>query len=343
MWNERISGQSKFLLNEGNRYRDMEYIKQSFTFEIQEPTVLSLGKFDGLHRGHELLMEYMAEKKKERQGLKAVVFTFDVPPRGQVQNEKAQVLTTNQEKVKLFEGVGIDYLIECPFTEEIMRMEPEDFIRKMVASLNVKYIVVGTDFRFGHKRRGDYQMLQEYASQYGYEVKVVDKMQEGGRDISSTFIREEIAKGNMEKANRLLGYEFFVEGVVLHGKKLGKAVLGIPTINLLPPEGKLLPPFGVYVTVTEFQGKGYPGITNVGCKPTIEGEHPIGVETHLFDVSRDLYGEEVKVRFLSRVRGERKFGSLEALKVQMGQDILYGRNYFGNNCTVRDTGADLHR
>ncbi len=340
MGNGRISGQSKFLLKQGDRY--MEYIKQSFSFEVKEPTVLSFGKFDGLHRGHELLMEYMAEKKKEMEGLKAVVFTFDIPPRGQVQNEKAQVLTTNQEKVKLFESIGIDYLIECPFTKDVMCMEPEGFIEKIVTSLNVKFMVVGTDFRFGHKRRGDYRMLQDYAGQYGYEVKVVDKMQEDGRDISSTFIREEISKGNMEKANQLLGYSFFVEGTVLHGKKLGKAVLGIPTINLLPPECKLLPPFGVYVTITEFQGKKYPGITNVGCKPTIEGEHPVGVETHLFDVSENMYGAKVRVSFLSRVRGERKFDSLEALKFQMGQDILYGKNYFGANCLAREAGSGLH-
>lgn len=307
---------------------NMEYIKQSINFTVKEPTVLSFGKFDGLHRGHELLMEYMAEKKRERKDLRAVIFTFDIPPREQVQNIQTQVLTTNQEKVKLFESIGVDYLIECPFTKEVMCMEPEAFIDKIVTGLNVKYMVVGTDFRFGHKRRGDYRMLEAYAKPYGYELKVVDKMQEEGRDISSTFVREEIAAGNMERANRLLGYEFFVEGKVLHGKKMGKSVLGIPTINLIPPEEKLLPLFGVYITITEHQGKKYPGITNVGCKPTIEGKHPIGVETHLFDVSEDFYGEEVKIRFLSQVREERRFNNLEILKAQMERDIQFGRDYF---------------
>mgnify|MGYP002508161258 CR=1 FL=1 len=128
--------------------------------------MLSLGKFDGLHRGHELLMEYMAEKKKERTELKAVIFTFDIPPRGQFSNVPAQVLTTNQEKMKLFESIGIDYLIECPFTREIMCMEPETFIEKIALQLNVKYMVVGTDFRFGHNRRGDYRLLQQFAEVY---------------------------------------------------------------------------------------------------------------------------------------------------------------------------------
>lgn len=314
----------------------MEYIKKSMTFEIEGPTVLSLGKFDGLHRGHELLMEYMREKKQEHQNLKAAVFTFDIPPSEQTQNLQMQVLTTNQEKARLFEENGIDYLIECPFTREIMCMEPEEFIDRIVKNLHVKDIVVGTDFRFGHNRRGDYQMLRQYAPRYGYQLKVVPKMQEDGRDISSTYIREEITAGNIEKAYRLLGYPFFVEGTVLHGRKLGKAVLGIPTINLIPPPDKLLPPMGVYVTSTECAGKYYPGITNVGCKPTIEGENPIGVETHLFDVSEDMYGRMVRVSFLKRVRPEQKFDSLDALKAQMEQDIQYGKVYF-------DTGKGVQK
>ena len=306
----------------------MEYIKQSMTFEIEGPTVLSLGKFYGLHRGHELMMEYMREKKQEQQNLKAAVFTFDVPPSEQTQNLQMQVLTTSQEKARLFEENGIDYLIECPFTREIMCMEPEEFIERIVKNLHVKDIVVGTDFRFGYKRRGDYQMLKQYAPQYGYQLKVMPKMQEEGRDISSTYIREEIAAGHIEKAHRLLGYPFFVEGNVLHGRKLGKAVLGIPTINLIPPSEKLLPPMGVYVTSTEYAGKHYPGITNVGCKPTIQGENPIGVETHLFDISEDMYGRMVRVSFLKRVRPEQRFDSLDALKAQMEQDIQYGKVYF---------------
>ena len=192
---------------------------------------------------------------------------------------------------------------------------------------------MGKDFHFGHNRRGDYQKLQQHAKRYGYEVEVVDKMQEDGRDISSTFVREQIIAGNIEKANELLGYDYFVEGTVLHGRNMGKAVLGIPTINLLPEEEKLLPPFGVYVSVTEWNGKTYPGITNIGCKPTVEGNNPVGVETHIFDFAENLYGKEVKVSFISRVREEKKFDSLDALKKQMTHDIEYGKQYFRGNIT----------
>ncbi len=307
----------------------MEYIKGTTTFKTEEPTVLSLGKFDGLHRGHELLMDYVFKKKKE--GLKAAIFTFDIPPRKNVEHVAAKVLTTNEEKSRLFETLGIDYLIECPFTREIMGMEPERFIEMIVKQLNVKCMVVGKDFHFGHNRRGDYHMLLQYAKKYGYEVEVVDKMQEDGRDISSTFVREQITAGNMEKANELLGYGYFVEGTILHGRKMGRAVLGIPTINLIPPEEKLLPPFGVYISITEWNGKRYPGITNIGCKPTVEGNNPVGVETHIFDFDEDIYGKEVKVSFLSKVREEKKFASLEALKEQMAHDVAVGKQYFREN------------
>ena len=234
----------------------MKYIRNTVDFQIEEDTVISLGKFDGIHRGHELLMERLAEKKRE--GLKAAIFTFDIPPRRNVQHVEAKVLTTNEEKMHIFEEMGIDYLIECPFTEEVMHMEPEDFIRMLVERLHVKCIVAGEDFRFGHNRRGDYRMLQEYAGKLGYEALILKKMKEDARDISSTFVREEIAAGNIEKANHLLGYRYFVKGMVKHGNQIGRTI-GIPTINLIPPEEKLLPPFGVYVSEVAIGEERYQG------------------------------------------------------------------------------------
>lgn len=308
----------------------MKYIRNTTDFKIEEPTVLSLGKFDGIHRGHELLMEHLAHKKEK--GLKTVIFTFDIPPKRSVERADAKVLTTNEEKMRMFEGLGIDYLVECPFTQEIRCMEAEDFIEKIVRQLSVKCVVAGADFRFGHNRRGDYQMLQHFAGEYGYEVVVVRKIKEDSRDISSTFVREEIAEGNMEKANRLLGYRYFVTSVVEHGNQIGRTI-GIPTINQIPPEEKLLPPNGVYVTEVFIDDRKYRGITNVGCKPTIEGKNPVGVETHLLDFKEDVYDRLVTVEFLTRVREERKFPSIEALKQQMQNDIAFGRTYFAQSIT----------
>lgn len=305
----------------------MKYIRNTVDFQIEEDTVISLGKFDGIHRGHELLMERLAEKKRE--GLKAAIFTFDIPPRRNVQHVEAKVLTTNEEKMHIFEDMGIDYLIECPFTEEVMHMEPEDFIRMLVERLHVKCIVAGEDFRFGHNRRGDYRMLQEYAGKLGYEALILKKMKEDARDISSTFVREEIAAGNIEKANHLLGYRYFVKGMVKHGNQIGRTI-GIPTINLIPPEEKLLPPFGVYVSEVAIGEERYQGVTNVGCKPTIEGNNPVGVETYLLDFHENVYDRIVTVEFISKIRAEHKFENIEALKEQMENDIAYTEAYFRN-------------
>ena len=305
----------------------MKYIRNTVDFQIEEDTVISLGKFDGIHRGHELLMERLAEKKRE--GLKAAIFTFDIPPRRNVQHVEAKVLTTNDEKMHIFEEMGIDYLIECPFTEEVMHMEPEDFIRMLVERLHVKCVVAGEDFRFGHNRRGDYRMLQEYAGKLGYEVLILKKMKEDARDISSTFVREEIAAGNIEKANHLLGYRYFVKGMVKHGNQIGRTI-GIPTINLIPPEEKLLPPFGVYVSEVVIGEERYQGVTNVGCKPTIEGNNPVGVETYLLDFHENVYDRIVTVEFISKIRAEHKFENIEALKEQMENDIAYAEAYFRN-------------
>lgn len=303
----------------------MEYIKGTLDFFVKEPTVLSIGKFDGLHRGHELLMDSVFEKKKE--GLKAAIFTFDIPPKKALEQNAGALLTTNEEKMHLFEAIGIDYLIECPFTDEVMHMPAEEFLKRMVSQLSIHCIVAGTDCSFGYKRRGDYKMLQQYAPIYDYEAQIVDKMQYKGRDISSTYIREEIAEGNMEKAHMLLGYAYFVQGEIVHGNQIGRTI-GIPTINLIPPKEKLLPPFGVYVVKAEIEQRIYKGIANVGCKPTIEGNNPIGVETHLLDFSGDLYGKHAKVSFLKRVRGEKKFHDIEELKQQMEKDVLFSRSYF---------------
>lgn len=305
----------------------MKYIRNTVDFQIEEDTVISLGKFDGIHRGHELLMERLAEKKRE--GLKAAIFTFDIPPRRNVQHVEAKVLTTNEEKMHIFEEMGIDYLIECPFTEEVMHVEPEDFIRMLVERLHVKCIVAGEDFRFGHNRRGDYRMLQEYAGKLGYEALILKKMKEDARDISSTFVREEIAAGNIEKANHLLGYRYFVKGMVKHGNQIGRTI-GIPTINLIPPEEKLLPPFGVYVSEVVIGEERYQGVTNVGCKPTIEGNNPVGVETYLLDFHENVYDRIVTVEFISKIRAEHKFENIEALKEQMENDIAYTEAYFRN-------------
>lgn len=301
----------------------MRYEKDFLNLQLMEPTVLSLGKFDGLHRGHELLMDSVFEKAVN--GLKAAVFTFDIPPNQAAETDQ-QVITTNEEKKQLFSERGIDYLIECPFTKEIMHMEAERFIAEVAKRLCVRWIIVGTDFRFGHNRKGDYHMLQNYAGTYGYQVRVVQKMQYQGRDISSTYIREALKKGSIEFANELLGYPYFIQGKIIHGNQVGRTI-GFPTINIQPPPQKLLPPFGVYVSKIRLDGKQYGGITNIGKKPTIEGDNPAGAETYIYDFHGDVYEKTAKVELLHFERPEMKFSGIEALKKQLEKDIAYGKKY----------------
>lgn len=306
----------------------MKYIRKTLEFKIEEPSAVTLGKFDGLHRGHELLMQTVLECKSRDQ-VAAVAFTFDMPPRNRVEEIVANVLTTNDEKQYIFEKQGIDYLIECPFTIEVMSMEPKAFIAWIATSLNMKYVVVGDDFRFGHKRAGDYHTLQQYEKEYGYKTIVLDKLKDSNRDISSTYVREKIADGNIRKANELLGYNYFIKSEILHGKKLGRSI-GVPTINMILPEHKLLPPNGVYVTEVLVEGKKYMGVTNVGCKPTVSDERIVGVETYIDDFSQDLYGEKIVVSFLEFIRPEMKFSSIDELKAQMSSDIQVARKYYRN-------------
>jgi len=304
----------------------MEYIK-GLDYEIKYPVVLSIGKFDGLHRGHEKLMDAIFQKKKE--GLKAAIFTFDMPPKKELEQKETAVLTTNCERMHLFEEIGIDYLIECPFTPEIMHMPAEAFLKMLVERFSAKCIVAGTDCSFGYQRKGDYKMLLDMAETLNYEAIVVEKMQYGDRDISSTYIREELLKGNMKLVNELLGYEYFIKGEVVHGNQIGRTI-GIPTANVVPAADKLLPPFGVYLVDVQIENEKYYGIANIGKKPTIEGIYPVGVETFIYDFSKDIYGKQIKVSFLKRLRNEEKFANISELKAQMNKDLEIGRNFFAN-------------
>ena len=286
---------------------------------------ITLGKFDGLHRGHQKLINRIKERRKG--GDKAVVFTFDVSPRSYILHTMPKYLLTYEERRELAENLGVDILAECPFTEELMHMEPEAFVREyLVDRLHGEYLAVGPDFRFGYQRKGTPQLLKELGQKYGFCTEILEKEKYEGRDISSTYVREELEQGHMEKVNRLLGYTYFTKGEIVHGRQLGRTI-GIPTANLIPPPQKKLPPNGVYITESLIQGKLYQGITNVGYKPTVK-ENFLGVETYLFSCSADLYGQEAEVKFYRYLRPEVKFTSLEELKKQMMKDIQKGKEFF---------------
>lgn len=307
----------------------MNYIEGLMEYRMDRDTAVTLGKFDGLHRGHQKLVRSICEKKE--QGLESVVVTI-------WPNPKAKALLTKSEKKRILEALGVNWWLDCPLLPQISHMEPEEFVREvLVKRLRAKYIAVGSDFRFGYQRKGDCELLKKLQPELGYELEIVPKEQHGGREISSTYIKEALDLGDMELVQALLGYPYTVQGEVLHGRKIGRT-LGMPTTNLIPSAGKLLPPNGVYATCTRISGQGiYPGITNIGYKPTI-GEYFRGAETYLFDFDGDLYGQVIAVQLYAFERPEQKFDNLEALKTQMHRDIAYGKDYFKKHDFLKTNG-----
>ncbi len=303
----------------------MEYITGRIDFKLHNSAV-SLGKFDGLHRGHQLLLNKILEQKK--QGYQAVMFTFMYHPGNLFSDKEIDLIYTEDEKRYLLEQSGLDVLISYPFTEETVSMEPETFISEvLIQNLDARMIAVGSDFCFGHNRKGNVALLREMSEYYGYELIVFDKIKAGEQVISSSYIRNEIIKGHMENANAMLGNPFTVMGEVRHGRKIGHT-LGFPTTNLIPPVHKLLPPNGVYASVTKVNGIKYPGITNIGFNPTVGTTPERRVETYIFDFDADLYGVSIEVSLYCLERHEIKFNTLEELKEQMKKDVVFGREYF---------------
>ncbi len=297
-------------------------------FYTEGPSAVSIGKFDGLHRGHQKLIGRLLEQKKK--GLQTVIFTFEKNPTRLLSGLSGKNILTNEERRRMLEEAGIDRLLECPFVPEISHMEPEDFVEEiLVRQMKAAYVAVGRDCGFGYQRRGDSKMLVSLGEEYGFLTEIIPKEQSHGQDISSSYIREALHEGNIPLANELLGYPYFVSGEVLHGRQIGRT-LGLPTTNLLPAPEKLLPPNGVYLTRTVLDEGEYCGITNVGYKPTVGGETRKGVETYLFDYSGNLYGRFLKVEFLEFRRPERKFGSLDELKSQILSDVHWGKNVLIN-------------
>lgn len=298
----------------------MKELSSFETYKSNKKTAVTLGKFDGLHRGHQKLIEKIYEYASGE--INSVVCAFDM---------NKDELMTKAERKKYLDGV-VDYLIECPFTKELREMHAEEFIQKiLIETLHAAYIVVGTDFMFGHNKSGNTDTLKKYAPIYGYHVDVIEKEIYGEEEISSTYIKKLLKEGEIAIANQLLGYSYQMTGIVEHGRQLGRT-LGFPTMNVAPEEKKIMPRYGVYVCRIQVDESWYYGIGNVGVKPTVDTDSKVLAEVFAFDYNGDAYGKEVTVEFCEFVRPERKFASIEELKNRVDTDIAYGRRYVVNRC-----------
>ena len=296
-------------------------------FVLDGRTVVTLGKFDGVHRGHRKLID-MAKRLAITNNMRLAVFTFKVADGLSYPYMDSSQITTFYERERIFDELGADVLIEIPFDDEIADMEPLSFIEKVLKEkLNAAFAVVGEDWRFGKGGEGTCDLLKASQKIYGFEATVLEKELHDGREISSSWVRDEIRKGNMETASVLLGHPYSICGKVVHGNEIGRQ-MGFPTINIVPDKDKLLPPNGVYTAKITMSAGEFYGITNVGVRPTVSDEGAVTVETHVFDFDEEIYGQEVAVCPIHFQRPEMRFQSREALMQQLEHDIEFAKSFF---------------
>lgn len=308
----------------------MKIIANTLDIQVNRNTAVAIGKFDGLHVGHRKLLTLITEQKNR--GLAPCVFTFDPSPAVLFGLSDGKELMTREEKRRAFEHLGVEILVEFPLTPETAAMAPEVFVKEiLVKQLQTRYVAAGEDVSFGRCGKGNALLLKQLGNVYGYEVETIEKLKLYGREVSSTYVRSQVEAGEMERVTKLLGTPYTVSGSVCHGARLGRT-LGMPTVNLLPPATKQLPPFGVYFSRVRHGDHVYAGISNIGCKPTVTDAGQIGVETYLYDFDAEIYGEEITVELLSFRRPEQKFPDVEALKAQVQRDIAAGRAYTEGHC-----------
>lgn len=304
----------------------MKIFRSLNEIEHIEPTSVALGNFDGIHRGHQELIRHAVSCAREK-GLKAAVFTFTNHPKNVL---SGKTLIKNilywDEKAAILELLGVDYLFSIDFTEAIMTMPPMDFLQKLlIDKFHMREAFCGFNYHFGYRAQGDPEFLKANAERLGYGLQVLEPYRIDGNVVSSTLIRNLIAVGEVEACPQYLGRYYSIGGHVVVGNKIGRTI-GFPTLNCTIDESMVSPSNGVYITYCIYDGIRYESVTNVGNKPTI-GKYKKNIETHIFDFDEEIYGEEIRVEFVKKIRDEYKFDSVDALSVQIGRDCSTAREY----------------
>jgi riboflavin kinase / FMN adenylyltransferase len=289
--------------------------------------VLALGNFDGVHRGHRKILDRLVRVAGEH-GAASVVMTFDPHPPRVVRPDKAPaLLMTKAQKLEALAAAGVQGAAIVRFTEELSRWDPETFVRTVLVEwLRVSEVWVGANFLFGHDRTGNYTLLRSLGARYGFKTEKIDPVRYKDFVVSSTRIRRLISEGRVDEAGALLGHQYFIDGTVMTGDARGKSI-GYPTANLCT-ENELVPPHGVYATTATVDGVVRAGVTNIGVRPTVASDGDATIETHIFDFDRDLYGARLRIGFVQRLRDERAFASIDALRAQIGADCDRARVLF---------------
>ena len=297
-------------------------------FQINENTAVTIGNFDGIHLGHQKLIETVLDYSNKF-SLKSVIFSFNPHPVAFFgKNKDFKTMFNTEEKEYISSRTGIDMLIEYPFNREFASMSPTEFIDLLMDKTHCKVLVVGENYCFGKDRIGNIDILKHLGNERGIKVIGIPRVKVDNIRVSSTRIRGLINYGDMEKTAQLLNKPYFVMGEVVEGDKRGRT-MNFPTINLEPQEKKLLPPDGVYFSTVIIDKKEYYGISNIGINPTFNGERR-KVETNIFEFNSNVYGKKAIVAFYKRIRSERKFSSMESLVAQMNEDKIYAESCIAN-------------
>jgi riboflavin kinase/FMN adenylyltransferase len=289
--------------------------------------VLALGNFDGVHRGHRKILDRVRRVASER-GATSVVMTFDPHPPRIVRPDKAPpLLMTTAQRLEAIETTGVQGTAIVRFTSELSKWDPETFVQTVLVDwLRVSEVWVGANFLFGRDRAGTFTLLRSLGARFGFNAEKIDPVRYKDFVVSSTRVRRLINEARVDEAGALLGHQYFVDGTVVQGDQRGRTI-GFPTANL-STENELLPPHGVYATTATVEGLVYPSVTNIGVRPTVDQSGRVSIETHLFNVDRNLYGARMRVGFVQRLRDERTFESLDALKTQIQADCDRARVLF---------------
>ncbi|EEA85124.1 bifunctional riboflavin kinase/FAD synthetase [Peptacetobacter hiranonis] len=312
----------------------MKVIKAIKDIDIEFDTVVTIGNFDGVHKGHQVLIEKTAAYAKAR-GIKSAVFTFLNHPINYFVPEKVKNIFDEKEKERLIESFGIDYLIDIPFDKAMTQISAEQFIVKILKDkIHAKKIVVGHDFTFARNKEGNADVLRDMGHEYGIEVEIVQPIKINGIRVSSTFIRELISEGRVDEIPQYLGTHYVIEGEIIHGKANGRK-MGYPTANISLKDQIINPKNGIYASRVIIDGKKYFGATNVGMNPTVNGKY-LSIETNILDFNEDIYGKRVRIEFLEKIRDEKKFESLDELRKQLDLDTGFVRQKYMSNEKIND-------
>ncbi len=291
------------------------------------PTAVTIGVFDGVHRGHQHLVAILLERARQEE-LAAVAITFNPHPRTVLQpGTVITYLTSIEERVELLQGLGLDAVGVLAFTSELAQLSPRDFLALLVQELDMRLLVVGPDFALGRGRAGTAGVIRQIGQELGFSVEIAPLLTEEGEKVGSTAVRQALAAGDLERVARLLGRPFSVRGPVVSGDRRGRN-LGFPTANIALGLDRALPPYGIYVTRTYVRENVYPSCTSIGIRPTFHSDGQATVETYILDFDEEIYGEEIRIDLLHRLRDELRFDSVEALVEQMRKDIEDTRRWF---------------